>query len=450
MKRTSLLKLILLLAFLGFQGAFFQGALLGQTPAKEGDQFMVNLYTIANQQDAALASDASGNFVVVWQSLGSYGDDNDLWSVQAQRYASDGGLLGTEFQVNTYTTNGQEYPDVAVDPLGGFVVVWHSRGSNGTDAEQTSIQGQRFASDGAPIAAEFQVNTYTSGYQRRARVAMNEAGDFVVVWESTADDSDSSGESIQGQRFASDGSALGSQFLVNTYTTSDQDRPAVAMRNNGDFIVSWFSSESDTDNSQSVQAQRFGSDGSSQGGQFQANTTTTGSQYGGEVAVALGGQFIITWTSFANEDGDNDLSSVQGQAYASDGSPVGTQFLVNRLTSGRQTNPDITAVAGDDFVVTWESENVGNGDASGRSIQGQLFNSSGNPLGRQFLVNTYTDSSQSRSAVTGMAGGEFVVTWGSIYATNDTYNSVQGQRFVPPLFADGFESGDVSAWSATN
>ncbi len=32
--------------------------------------------------------------------------------------------LGNEFQVNTYTTSGQKYPSVATDSSGNFVVVW--------------------------------------------------------------------------------------------------------------------------------------------------------------------------------------------------------------------------------------------------------------------------------------------------------------------------------------
>jgi hypothetical protein len=52
---------------------------------------------------------------------------------------------GPEFQVNTYTTSSQSGPSVAMDPDGAFVVVWQSYGSGGTDTSGRSIQGQRFA-----------------------------------------------------------------------------------------------------------------------------------------------------------------------------------------------------------------------------------------------------------------------------------------------------------------
>ncbi|MFC1853490.1 hypothetical protein ACFL27_25140, partial [candidate division CSSED10-310 bacterium] len=85
--------------------------------------------------------DSDGNFVVVWQSTGSnYGDvSND--SVQGQRFTSDGSFLGSQFQVNTYTTNKQYVPVVCVDSEGNFVVVWESIGSNYGDVLGASIQG---------------------------------------------------------------------------------------------------------------------------------------------------------------------------------------------------------------------------------------------------------------------------------------------------------------------
>ena len=77
-------------------------------------------------------------------SLGSSGGDTSSYSVQGQRYAAGGAALGGQFQVNTYTTAGQYFPAVASDAEGDFVVVWQSDGSSGGDTSYTSVQGQRF------------------------------------------------------------------------------------------------------------------------------------------------------------------------------------------------------------------------------------------------------------------------------------------------------------------
>ena len=47
--------------------------------------------------------------------------------------------------------------------------------------------------------------------------------------------------------------------------------------------------------------------------------------------------------------------------------------------------------------------------------------------------------------------GDFVVVWNSegSNGTDTSGFSIQGQRFLVPYFADGFESGDFSGWSST-
>ena len=74
-----------------------------------------------------MASDAAGNFVVVWQS-----SDGFYNGVFGQRYASTGTPLGPEFRVNTYTTRSQGNPAVASDSSGNFVVVWGSSYQDGS------------------------------------------------------------------------------------------------------------------------------------------------------------------------------------------------------------------------------------------------------------------------------------------------------------------------------
>ena len=76
-----------------------------------------------------MAAAADGDFVVVWDSYGSSGTDTSSISVQGQRYASDGSAQGAQFQINTYTTAVQDSPCVAAAADGDFIVVWNSMGS---------------------------------------------------------------------------------------------------------------------------------------------------------------------------------------------------------------------------------------------------------------------------------------------------------------------------------
>jgi hypothetical protein len=71
-------------------------AALAQVPA--GGEFRANTYTTGDQDDTSVASDASGNFVVVWQSDGQDGSNRGIF---ARRYDASGAPRGPEFQVNT-------------------------------------------------------------------------------------------------------------------------------------------------------------------------------------------------------------------------------------------------------------------------------------------------------------------------------------------------------------
>ena len=125
-----------------------------------------------------MASDSSGNFVVVWESDSQ---DGSSYGVFGQRYASTGAPLGPEFRVNTYTTGHQGHPAVASDSSGNFVVVWPSYSQDGSSY---GVFGQRYASTGAPLGPEFRVNTYTTNSQSCPAVASDASGNFVVVWTS--------------------------------------------------------------------------------------------------------------------------------------------------------------------------------------------------------------------------------------------------------------------------
>lgn len=449
MNARSIGCLLLLMLFLGMSPS----AVLGDGPTV-GPQFQVNSYTTSYQYYPAVAGRGEGDFVVVWVSAGSNGTDSDERTVQAQRYASDGSPLGGEFQVNTYTTDGQYGPSVAVATNGDFVVVWESWGSVGPDTSILSIQGQRFAANGLPVEGQFQVNSYTTDQQGGAAVAVDGDGNFVVVWESEGSPgSDSSNMSVQGQRFAFDGSPLGGQFQVNTYTTSLQNHAAVAVGADGSFVTVWRSHGSGgTDSSaSSIQGRRFTSDGSPLGSDFQVNSFTDSSQGYPDVAVAADGGFMVVWESSQSGGTDSEGRSIQGRRFAADGTPLGSDFQVNSLTTDGQDEPRVGVDARGNFVVAWASDLPESPGSRSNSIQVQRYASDGSATGPQFQVNSYTTENQYLAAVAVDPSGDFVVVWSSegSAGTDSSGLSVQAQRFTLQLFADGFESGDTSGWSMT-
>ena len=57
-----------------------------QAPVPAGDQFQVNTSTFSQQMLASVAADAVGNFVVVWTSQQSQGDDDSGRAQPAGQY----------------------------------------------------------------------------------------------------------------------------------------------------------------------------------------------------------------------------------------------------------------------------------------------------------------------------------------------------------------------------
>lgn len=401
---------------------------IGLKLAPLGGEFLVNSYSTDRQNSPSVAIADDGDFVVVWHSGRSYGLANSSYDIKGQRFASDGSAVGGEFQINSYTTAGQSNSAVASLANGDFVVVWQSLGSSGTDTDGYSIQGQRFASNGTALGSEFQINSYTTGEQSYPAVAAAASGDFVVVWQSSRGSEDRFSYSVQGQRFASDGSFLGGQFLVNSYTSGHQLYPALGTDAEGHFTVVWKSDESADDNTSgtTILGQRFASDGTPLATEFQINLQPTGPGPP-DVAVAPDGDFAVVWDSPQSTGDDDSLASVQLRRFASDGTPLAAAFQVNTYTTSNQTYAVVAAVPDGEFVVAWQSLGSNGTDTDERSIQGRRFASDGAARGPEFQINTNILGDQRRPAIA-FAHGELVVAWDHGEMIDD--RDISAQRYI--------------------
>jgi hypothetical protein len=381
-----------------------------------GPEFRVNTYTTSDQVRPMAASDGSGNFVVVWHST-----DDSLTGVFGQRYAGSGAPLGSEFRVNSYTTNDQGLPSVAADPSGNFVVAWASITQDGSAA---GIFGQRYDAAGTPLGPEFRVNTYTTGYQVSQSVAADSSGNFVVVWTGRGGQ-DGSQDGVFGQRYASSGTPLGPEFRVNSYTTGHQYRPFVSADSSGNFVVVWTGAAEDG-SGYGVFGQRYAGTGAPLGAEFRVNTYVTGPQTLASVAAGTAGDFVVVWAS-GGQDGSGN--GVFGQRYASSGTPLGPEFPINSFTTGDQQFPFVAGDAAGNFVVVWRSFAQ---DGSSWGVFGQRYAGSGATLGPEFRVNSYTTGSQYRPFVGADPAGDFVVVWMAEAQDGSGYG-VYGQRYAPIL-----------------
>lgn len=395
----------------------------------------VNAGTAGYQLEPDVAIAPGGDFVVVWASEATGG-------LLGRRFDAEGSPLGGDFTIETIAPGTQ--PAVTALAGGGFVVAWTSTGSTGDDSDGTSIALRRFDDAGNPLAAPFQANTYTTGAQDQPALAAAASGDFVVAWRSAGDPVDVDGSSIALRRFDAAGNPLAGQALVNTFTTGDQDRPSLAVGAADDFVVSWQSMGSSADDSDgtSVALRAFDAAGAPQAAQVQVNVHTPGAQE--RPAVSPQGEgFVVVWQGDTADDAS--ASGVAARRFSAAGLPLSDEALVNEFTTGAQREPAVAEQPGGGFVVSW-TRFAAPGD-SDDSVAARFFAEDGRPIGGELQVNTYTTEAQYGSAVASAAGGDFVVVWTSFgTAGGDSDYAIAGQRFSARLFADGFESGDTSAW----
>ena len=397
-----------------------------------GTEFQVNVYTTTSQFLPAIASTPDGRFVIVWESSGQDGSSTGIFG---RRWDSRGNPLGSEFRVNTYTTNYQLFPTVAAGADGSFIVAWASY----TSVATTSVMGQRYDALGNPVGSEFGISSAVSSNVQHFPSAAATGTGFVIAWR----DLDAYAEGVFARRFDASGAPVGSDFQVNTTTLSNQNHPSVGGAADGSFVVVWKSKFQDGDD-YGIFGRRFDAAGSPLGGEFRVNTYTTGKQVEPHVAEAPDGRFVVIWSG----DTDGSGYGVFGRRYDAAGVAQGSQFQINVFTSGAQNARSVSAAADGTFVVVWSSTQGG----AGNQPTFRRFDASGTPLGSEAVANSYPQGVvQQYAAVASGANGRFVVVWNSFTQDGDGLG-LFGKRFGAPdaIFNNGFESGDLSAWTSSS
>ena len=383
---------------------------------------------------------AGGGHIVVWSSSGQAPDSNG-YGVFAQRYDASGDKIGSEFLVNSTISNNQYEPSVAgltggsLD--GGFVVVWQSFAQDGSG---WGVYGRRYASDGTAIGGEFLVNATTANDQAEPSVTALANGQFAVTWRSLLQDG--SGYGVYFRIFNDDGTAATGEILVTQTTAGDQwtdgfIAETITALDDGGFVVSWRSvAGGDWD----VFARVFNADGSARSNEFQVSTGGGADYYGSVGALAgAGAGFVVTWTDLSGADGSS--YGVFARRYDADGNALENAFQVNTFASSAQLNSKAVGLPDGGFVIVWQSSGV---DGNSYGISGQRYNEDGNAIGSEFIINDlqFIGSSQIEPSVDLRADGALIVVW-------ETDNSRIEQKIVTD-FGSGADEEKSLVGSAGN
>ena len=337
-------------------------------------------------------------------------------------------VCGAEFQVNTHTSNDQRNAAIAMDAAGNFVVVWSSYLQDGSS---NGVFAQLFDPNCGQLGEEFQINATSSGNQAEPVVAMDAAAGFVVSWQGpglTEEDR----EDIFAQRFDPNGSAAGGEFLVNSYTDGQQLLPCAAMNDDGTFIIVWESSNITTEGDKAIYGRLYDSNGVEFGAEFLVNAESAVCRYP-DVAADANGNFAVVWME------DKSSNSIMGRLFDPNGMPRTDTFDVSTIGFSSVTRPSIAMDDAGRFVVSWDGDpNLAGMD----DIHARLYDPNGTPSGEQFLVNTTLTCAQQYPQAAMNGEGEFVIVWDCRIDPNaDNQRDIFGQRFSSSgeLIGDEFQ-----------
>ncbi len=179
----------------------------------------------------AMAIDSLGNAVVTW---------GELNGIYAQRFNSSGAKVGSKITLITGSTSDNRSPSVAMNATGRFVVTWDSNYNAGTDINRIKV-AQAFDSAGVPVGSRI---TFSRPGNRGgpAAVTMDASANITFAWADGPaypwyNIAKNNAVEILVRRLSSLG-VLSEIQAVNTTTEGNQSLPSVAATPNG-FVVSW-------------------------------------------------------------------------------------------------------------------------------------------------------------------------------------------------------------------
>jgi hypothetical protein len=263
--------------------------------------------------------------------------------------------------------------------------------------------------------------TLTLKLKGGADVAVDRNGNFIVVWVASTP----SGYRVLGQRYNSDGTTRGPEFNAATSTVGNQSSPSVAMNpNTGEFVVVWEVRATDG-TGLGVYGQRFGFATGRQGSEFPIFVPPVSDRpselqyFAPQVGRATDGGFVVIWRN----PHSNGFVGILGQRYNNAGALLGARLAIaeeNILDS----HPQIAVAPAGNFVVAWDDQ--GTSPAWFR-----LFRKNGTPAGPVQVAPPMGGASYNGSGrVTFGWTGTFAYGWTNYNDNGDSGNSISYQRWT--------------------
>ena len=195
---------------------------------RRGHNFKVNQEELIGNNSPFIAANKNGLFVITYLT--------NFSTVVAQRFNSNGELIGGKIIVNTTSGTNTMEPCAAVNNDGSFMVMWASEQGNW----HYIVYARIIDASGNPSGPEITVSDVdknVSSIGQGARLAIDSAGNYCAVWSSYPDGSYSK---IYLQIINKNGQLVdGNRLISNPSINSNCYFPVVAAVNDGTFMTAW-------------------------------------------------------------------------------------------------------------------------------------------------------------------------------------------------------------------
>ncbi|MFK7982787.1 MAG: Ser-Thr-rich GPI-anchored membrane family protein, partial [Saprospiraceae bacterium] len=321
-----------------------------------------------------LAMEENGDFVVVWQEI-DQSSNNSAFSIYGKRYDKNGNKKEDIFNITKKAYIGFDdapnyglTPRVAVNNTGAFIVTWRV---------EKQLFAQKFDHTTALSGSLIEVSPPEhNDIGDQLAIALQNNGEFIITWSDTLQQK----KDIYAQRFNETGMKIGNTILVNSHLQNNQANPDIAINPDGTFIITWESyHQVHATSNYDIYAQRFDAIGNKIGTEFLVNTYTTNAQRNPSIAAFDNNTFVIAWSSFGQ---DKFAEGIYATLFSPNGNPIapifkdstrgalGPEFRMNAYEEPQQNYPHLATNGLDLFIGAWED---GYNDGSFEGIFAQRY-----------------------------------------------------------------------------
>ena len=215
------------------------------------------------------------------------------------------------------------------------------------------------------------------------------------------------------------------EVRINTASSVSQFSPVLTNITSDEWVLAWMGE--DEDKYTNIYAQRFSIEGTPLGNEIQVNNDTEKDVeiLSHAISGLSSGDWVVVWQRM-----QMNVSDIYARCFARNGTALSDEFKVNDDLSGNQTDPVISALTFNRFVIVWINDNM-----TTSNIYAQRFeiNDSGYVmLGSKILVNQEQVNSKGFVKIESFASGDWMVVW------------IREEKKIPQVFRRRFFANGTS------